>query len=315
MTDYDYSLKGFRQEFKKAGVFYTDTELATFMKSQFTEEVTEIYDPTCGNGGLLCVFGDDVKKFGQEINPEQLEVARERLVNFEGVAGDTLKCPAFQDRKFRFIIANPPFSIKWEPENDVRFDVAPCLAPPSKADYAFILHTLHYLAEDGQAVVLEFPGILYRGQREGKIRQWIVEQNWVEKVMHIAGNRFADTTIATTCIVFNKAKTTTDIEFVDTEKNLARVVTLEEVSRNGFNLAVNYYVQEEIQREKIDPIELELNAQENFLKMFRSVLTISQFSCRMEGLEFSEFVGKIQKILDEFKRDKLNLNSITQMGI
>ena len=110
-----YNLKTIKKEFSEKGIFYTPVELANYLKSFLPENVNEVYDPTCGDGGLLCVFEDDVKKYGQELNEEQLIVAQNRLVNFEGVCGDTLSNPAFKNKKFKAIIANPPFGIKWTP--------------------------------------------------------------------------------------------------------------------------------------------------------------------------------------------------------
>lgn len=154
----EYNLKNIKQQFKEKGIFYTPSELAKMLKEYIHFIPKTVYDPTCGDGGLLSVFDDNIKKYGQEINEQQLEVAKNRLKNFEGVLGDTLKEPAFLDKKFDCIMANPPFSIKWEPtKDDVRFCVAPDTAPPSKADYAFILHIIHLLSDDGKACILEFP--------------------------------------------------------------------------------------------------------------------------------------------------------------
>ena len=170
----NYHIKSIKEEFKSKGIFYTTNELALLIKSFVDIEIDEVYDPTCGDGALLSVFDDSVKKYGQEINEHQIEVAEKRLVNFTGYCGDTLKDPAFKDKKFKCIVANPPFSIKWEPPilngifTDDRFKFIPALPPKSKADYAFILHILHYLDSDGIAVVLNFPGILYRGNSKGK---------------------------------------------------------------------------------------------------------------------------------------------------
>ena len=161
----NYNIKSIKKEFKAKGIFYTTNELAVLMKSFVDIDTTEVYDPTCGDGSLLSVFDDNIKKYGQEINDHQIEVAKNRLINFTGYCGDTLKEPAFNNKKFKCIVANPPFSIAWEPPilnglfTDDRFRLAPALPPKSKADYAFILHILHYLANDGVAVVLNFPGI------------------------------------------------------------------------------------------------------------------------------------------------------------
>ena len=122
----DYNIKSIRQDFKQKGIFYTQKELAEYIKNLLPENVDRVYDPTCGNGGLLSVFDDNVEKYGQDINAQQVEEAANRLKNFHGVAGDTLKTPAFKDMKFDYIVANPPFSIKWEPFQDERFN-APVL--------------------------------------------------------------------------------------------------------------------------------------------------------------------------------------------
>lgn len=301
MTMKDYNIKSIRQDFKQKGIFYTQKELAEYIKSLLPVNVDRVYDPTCGNGGLLSVFDDYVEKYGQDINAEQVEEAENRLKNFHGVAGDTLKTPAFKDMKFDYIVANPPFSIKWEPFQDVRFN-APVLPPPSKADYAFNLHILYYLSDKGIAAVLNFPGILYRGNREGVIRQWLVEQNYIEKVIAIAGNKFADTSIATCVIVYNKSKPNTDILFIDDETGRQRNVSFEEVKENGFNLSVNSYIQSEIKKEEIDPINLDKEAREAFLSRLRKELLFEKTVCEFESeLRFQNFLSDIQTIIDEFK--------------
>lgn len=297
----DYNIKSIRQDFKQKGIFYTQKELAEYIKNLLPANVNRVYDPTCGNGGLLSVFDDSVEKYGQDINAQQVEEAANSLKNFHGVAGDTLKEPAFKDMKFDYIVANPPFSIKWEPFQDERFN-APVLPPPSKADYAFNLHILHYLSDKGIAAVLNFPGILYRGNREGIIRQWLVEQNYIEKVIAIAGNKFADTSIATCVIVYNKSKPNTDILFIDDETGRQRNVSFEEVKENGFNLSVNSYIQSEIKKEEIDPINLDKEAREAFLSRLRKELLFEKTVCEFESeLSFQNFLSDIQTIIDEFK--------------
>lgn len=268
----EYNLKNIRKKFKETGTFYTEEKLALYLKSLFSapETIKEIYDPTCGSGNLLSVFDDSVVKYGQEINVEQLEAAKQRLKNFHGEAGDTLQNPQFMDKKFNFIIANYPFSVKWQPlENDERFQAAPTIPTASRADYAFILHILYYLSDKGIAVTLNSPGILYRGNKEGKIRKWIIENNWIEKVIHIKEKSFVDTTIATCAIVFNKAKQNKEILFVNGEKQ--RSVTLEEIAENNYNLSVSTYVVEEDSTEKTDIVKLnaeieEIVARENVLR-------------------------------------------------
>lgn len=298
--NYRHSVKAVREKFKNNGVFYTPPELAEMMKSFLPQDIDEIYDPTCGNGNLLSAFGDDVKKYGQDIDYEQIEQARERLVNFSGISGDTLKEPAFWGRKFKNIIANPPFSIKWDGKLDERFEAAPCLPPNGKADYAFILHCLYYLSEDGTAVIMNFPGILYRGQREGKIRQWLIEQNYIDSVIHIPPNKFEDTSIATCILILKKQRNTTDVLFINQEIDKTRKVKHKEIVDNGYNLSVSLYVAEEEKKEIIDPIKLEHEAQQKLVNRLRAELEFSKFVCNEEGINFAALLEELGKVINEF---------------
>ena len=300
IAKYRHSVKAVREQFKNNGVFYTPPELAEMMKSFLPQDIDEIYDPTCGNGNLLSAFGDNVKKYGQDIDYEQIEQARERLVNFTGISGDTLKEPAFWGRKFKNIIANPPFSIKWDGKLDERFEAAPCLPPNGKADYAFILHCLYYLSEDGTAVIMNFPGILYRGQREGKIRQWLIEQNYIDSVIHIPPNKFEDTSIATCILILKKQRNTTDVLFINQEIDKTRKVKHKEIVDNGYNLSVSLYVAEEEKKEIIDPIKLEREAHQNLVNRLRTELEFSKFVCNEEGMNFAALLEELGKVINEF---------------
>lgn len=282
-----HSVKQIRKQFAEQGVFYTDEKLARLLASEVSKygEVKEVYDPTCGDGNLLAVFPDEVEKFGQEIDEAQAKIASERLTNAHIVAGDTLKNPAFLERKFNHIVANYPFSIKWEPFDDDRWRDAPTLPPPSKADYAFILHIVSMLSDNGVAVVLGFPGILYRGQREGKIREWLVRQNLIESVTLIEGGYFEDTSISTALIVFRKGKANTDIKFVDHEKGLEKVATFDDVVKNDFNLSPNGYITIEEKKEAPGLVELEIKARKQ---------TIYQIDAQ---LQFSKQVTELHKTL------------------
>ena len=296
-----YNLKSIKEEFKSKGIFYTPPELAELLKSYVNFTPNEIYDPTCGDGALLNVFGDDVVKYGQEINLEQLQVAKERLKNFNGYCGDTLKDPAFKDKKFDCILANPPFSIKWEPVRDERFGDCPELPPPSKADYAFLLHILHYLSDNGVAITLNFPGILYRGNKEGKIRQWLIENNYIERVVNIPPDTFVDTKIATALIIFKKNKTTTDIVFEDRQLNKERIVTLEEIIQNNYNLSVSCYIQEEKPKIIVDAIELQNEAREQMYNRLKHDIAVDIMVCKFENLDKNVFLDNLIKIIEEFR--------------
>lgn len=298
-----YDIKSIRQDFKEKGIFYTTPELANYLKSFLPDDVTEIYDPTCGNGGLLSAFDDVVIKYGQDIDKEQVEYAEEHLTNFVGVVGDTLKNPAFMDRKFKYIIANPPFSIKWEQMTDERFKDLPALPPKSKADYAFLTHILYYLENDGMAVVLNFPGILYRGNSEGKIRQWFIENNYIETVIAIDGGYFVDTKIATAVLILRKNKENTDIKFIHNDREI--IVSLEEIKNNDYNLTVSYYIEEEVEREEINPSELENTARQAFLDKLRKELDFEKMVCEMEGISMKPFLNAIKKIVREYDESKI----------
>lgn len=298
----DYNLKTIKQDFKSKGIFYTTKDLALYLKSFLPDDVKEIYDPTCGNGGLLSVFDDDVEKYGQDINEEQVQAARENLKNFHGVVGDTLAEPAFMDRKFKYIIANPPFSIKWEQQNDERFEGYPCLPPKSKADYAFIAHILHCLTDDGIAVVLNFPGILYRGQSEGKIRKYLVEKNFIDTVAMIDGGHFVDTKIATVMLILKKNRNTTDITFLHNDEKV--VVPLSEIINNDYNLSTNNYIIEEVEREEVDLNEVNRGVRKGTLAMIKSTLDMEKMIADLDGTNISGFINEIRKLLDEYEVQK-----------
>ena len=295
----DFNLKNIRQDFKDKGIFYTTKELALYLKSFLPEDVKEIYDPTCGNGGLLSVFGDDVEKYGQDINADQVQVAQEKLKKFHSAIGDTLANPAFTDRKFKYIIANPPFSIKWEQKSDERFENYPCLPPKSKADYAFIAHILYCLSDDGTAVVLNFPGILYRGQSEGKIRQYLVEQNLIDTVIAVDGGHFVDTKIATAVLIFRKNKTTTDIKFIHNDKEIT--VPVEQIAENSYNLSVSNYIDETPPREELDGNKINSDVRQSTLSLLESTLKMEKMVCDLSGKSVKPFINDLRKVIDDFE--------------
>lgn len=288
------SIRNIKQEFKNKGIFYTPLELAKKLKSYVDFEPETVYDPTCGAGSLLSVFHESVKKYGQELDAEQLRLID--VPNFNGYAGDTLMDDGFKGMKFDCIIANPPFSVRWNPEalkEDERFHVCDALPPPSKADWAFMLHILNHLSDNGVAVVLGFPGILYRGQREGKVRRWFVENNYIDRVVNIPGNTFEDTSIATCVIVLKKNRNGTDITFEDGERE--EIASLEEVRRNDFALSVSTYIPNDDIREDVDIDAINqtvvTNLLENVEKTFHTFLEIQNlfggtYTCRLrDGLE------------------------------
>lgn len=308
------SLKNIRQEFKDNGIFYTPPELAKKLKSYVNFQPENVYDPTCGAGNLLRVFHENVKKYGQELDAEQLELID--IPNFKGYAGDTLLDDGFKGVKFDCIVANPPFSVKWNPEElseDERFSCSPVLPPPSKADWAFMLHILNHISDNGIAVVLEFPGILYRGQREGKVRKWFVQNNYIDRVIHVPGNTFEDTSISTCIVVLKKNRDTTDIVFEDGERT--ETVSLERIEENDYSLSVSLYIEEEIKKEEIDPEVLENEARRSFLIRLKKELDFDKMVCEMEGISMKPFINSIRAILREYDTKRIKNKDENQLSL
>ena len=298
------SAKLFRRSLQKSGVFFTPKKLAEYMRSFFPSDVAEIYDPTCGDGGLLAEF-DGAKKYGQEIDAEQGNYAATNLVNAEIEIGDTLADDKFKDRKFRYIVANPPFSVEWDPKTDDRFEGFE-LAPKSKADYAFILHCIHHLDDDGIAVVMCFPGVCYRGQREGKIREQIIRKNLLDRVVEIPGGDFEDTSISTVLLIFRKNRQTNSVVFENKETGESREVEFEEIEKNGFNLSVFQYIEPKSDKAEIDPVAEQIKGRDSALKWLRASIRIDATVCELERFrqpEFDhvDFLNRLQKIIAEEK--------------
>ena len=206
-------------------------------------EVNKVYDPACGSGSLLLKFAkvlgrDNVRQgfFGQEINLTTYNLCRINMflhdVNYEKfdiAHGDTLTDPAhWDDEPFEAIVSNPPYSIKWEGDanplliNDPRYAPAGVLAPKSKADLAFTMHILSWLAVNGTAAIVEFPGVLYRGGAEQKIRKYLIDNNYVDAVIQLPPDLFFGTTIATCIIVLKKSKADNKTLFIDASAEFVR---------------------------------------------------------------------------------------------
>ena len=238
--------------------------------------------------------------FGQEINITTYNLCRINMFlhdigfdKFDIECEDTLTNPQhWDDEPFELIVSNPPYSIKWEGDdnplliNDPRFAPAGVLAPKSKADLAFIMHSLSWLAPNGTAAIVCFPGIMYRGGAEQKIRRYLVENNYVDCIIQLPSNLFFGTSIATCIMVMKKGKADNKVLFIDatnecikvtnnnklTEDNIKNIVdafvsrkdtehfsklaSYDEISDNNFNLSVSTYVEAEDTREKIDIVKL-----------------------------------------------------------
>ena len=294
---------------KSGGEFYTPQEVAEVLATLALDgrsDVTRVYDPCAGSGSLLLKFAkllgpsSSRQYFGQEINLTTYNLCRINMFlhdvnfsNFDIALGDTLTEPAhWDDQPFDAIVSNPPYSTKWVGKDDIalindpRFAPAGVLAPKSKADLAFTMHMLHWLAEDGTAAIVEFPGVLYRGAAEGKIRKYLVENNFVHAVIQLPPDLFFGTTIATCIIVLKKARPDHSVLFVDasaecvregnknrlTAENQQRIlslvsqrqavdhvaalVSIDDIQANDWNLSVSSYVEPEDTREQVDIVEL-----------------------------------------------------------
>lgn len=239
---------------KSGGEYYTPqevSELLTRITVVGKTQVNKVYDPACGSGSLLLKFAQVLGKenvrqgfYGQEINLTTYNLARINMflhdVNYEQfnlALGDTLVDPAhLDDEPFEAIVSNPPYSIKWEGDanplliNDPRFAPAGVLAPKSKADLAFTMHILSHLAVNGTAAIVEFPGVLYRGGAEQKIRKYLIDNNYVDAVIQLPPDLFFGTTIATCIIVLKKSKTDNSVLFIDGSAEFARTTNKNKLS-------------------------------------------------------------------------------------
>ena len=295
---------------KSGGEFFTPqsvSKLIAQLAMHKQTKVNKIYDPACGSGSLLLqakkhfdahIIEDGF--WGQEINHTTYNLARMNMFlhninydKFDITLGDTLINPHFiDDKPFDAIVSNPPYSVKWigseDPTliNDERYAPAGVLAPKSKADFAFVLHSLSYLSSKGRAAIVCFPGIFYRGGAEAKIRKYLVDNNYVETIISLAPNLFYGTSIAVNILVLSKHKTDNKTQFIDASKlfkqqtntneltnthieeiikqfdtkedaqYFAKSIDNSKIADNDYNLSVSSYVEAEDTREVIDITKL-----------------------------------------------------------
>ena len=210
---------------KKAGEFYTPQEVSKILAKIVTtgkDKLKSVYDPTCGSGSLLLRVAKEVKEvsafYGQEMNRTTYNLARMNMIlhdvhykKFDIKQEDTLEHPQHMDERFEAIVANPPFSAKWSANSlfmsDERFSQYGKLAPKSKADYAFVQHMIHQLAENGTMALVLPHGALFRGAAEGHIRKYLIEdRNYLDAVIGLPANIFYGTSIPTCIMVFKKCR-------------------------------------------------------------------------------------------------------------
>ena len=279
-------------------------------------EVNKVYDPACGSGSLLLKFTKILGKnnvrngfFGQEINITTYNLCRINMFlhdidfdKFDIAHGDTLTEPAhWDDEPFEAIVSNPPYSIKWEGDssqiliNDSCFSPAGVLAPKSKADLAFIMHSLSWLASNGTAAIVCFPGVMYRSGAEQKIRKYLID-NYIDCIIQLPDNLFYGTSIVTCIMVLKKSKIDNKVLFIDASKEFVKVtnsnkmtekhiddivekftkrenieyvsnlIEYEKIVEENYNLSVSTYVEKEDTSEKIDIVELNKEIQRIVIK-------------------------------------------------
>lgn len=219
-------------------------------------------DPACGSGSLLLKYAkilgtNKVRNgfYGQEKNPTTYNLCRINMFlhdigydKFDIALGDTLINPQhWDDEPFEAIVSNPPYSIKWEGDdnatliNDPRFAPAGVLAPKSKADMAFIMHMLSWLASNGVAAIVCFPGIMYRGGAEKKIRQYLIDNNFIDCIIQLPDNLFFGTSITTCIMVLKKSKDNNDVLFIDASKECVKVTNNNKLEADNINNIIQYY--------------------------------------------------------------------------
>lgn len=322
---------------KSGGEFFTPQEVSELLARIAVvgkTEVNKVYDPACGSGSLLLKFAKVLGKenvrlgfFGQEINLTTYNLCRINMFlhdigfeKFDIAHGDTLTDPKhWDDEPFDAIVSNPPYSIRWEGDsnpvliNDPRFSPAGVLAPKSKADLAFTMHMLSWLSTTGTAAIVEFPGVLYRGGAEQKIRKYLIDNNYVDAVIQLPTDLFFGTTIATCVIVLKKSKTDNAVLFIDAstefvrggnknklseanrEKILdayvarrdidhfARLVPNSDIAENEYNIAVSSYVEQNNETEEVDIEKLNARIAEIVIRQQKLREAIDEIVADLEG--------------------------------
>lgn len=324
---------------KSGGEYYTPQEVSELL-ARITvvgkKAVNKVYDPACGSGSLLLKFAKVLGKnnvyqgfYGQEINLTTYNLARINMFlhdisyeQFDIAHGDTLTDPQHEDDEpFEAIVSNPPYSIRWEGDanplliNDPRYAPAGVLAPKSKADLAFTMHILSWLAVNGTAAIVEFPGVLYRGGAERKIRQYLIDNNYVDTVIQLPPDLFFGTTIATCIIVLKKSKKDNSVLFIDASSEFTRqgnknklapehqekildlftnredvehftkLVGNEEIAANEYNIAVSSYVEQEDLREVVNIDELNAEIARIVVRQQQLRTAIDEIVADLEGTE------------------------------
>jgi len=323
---------------KSGGEFFTPQDVSELL-ARITvvgkKQVNKVYDPACGSGSLLLKFAKVLGKenvrqgfYGQEKNITTYNLCRINMflhdINYEKfdiAHGDTLMDPHhWDDEPFDCIVSNPPYSINWEGDsnplliNDPRFSPAGVLAPKSKADLAFTMHMLSWLSTSGTAAIVEFPGVLYRGGAEQKIRKYLIDNNYIDAVIQLPPNLFFGTSIATCIIVLKKSKKDNATLFIDAsnefkkagnknkltatnrqkilsafiERNdidhFTKLVQNSTIAENEYNIAVSSYVEQDNTTEEVDILKLNAHIAEIGIRQNKLRTAIDEIVADLEGV-------------------------------
>lgn len=309
---YDYLLTMYASDAgKSGGEYFTPSDVSKLLVrlgiAGQKKEIYKVYDPACGSGSLLLaaekVLGKGTVRygyFGQDSNITAYNLCRINMIlhdvgfqKFDIRCEDTLTSPQhWAEQPFDLIVSNPPYSIQWDGDdnpllaNDPRFAPAGVLAPKHKADFAFIMHTLSCLSDEGTAVIVCFPGILYRGRKEQTIRKYLIDNNYIDCIIQLPGNLFFGTSVATCIMILRKNKTDNNTLFIDasneclkvthnnklTDTNIDNIVklfidrttkehasylaTYDDIKNHNYNLSVSNYVKKENNLKDIDITKL-----------------------------------------------------------
>jgi len=246
---------------KKAGEFYTPQQVSKILAQLVTvgkDKLKSVYDPTCGSGSLLLRVAKEVEDvsafYGQEMNPTTYNLCRMNMImhdvhykKFDIKNENTLEKPQHEDLRFEAIVANPPFSANWSASplfmTDDRFSAYGKLAPSSKADFAFVQHMVHQLADNGTMALVLPHGVLFRGAAEGHIRKYLIEdRNYLDAVIGLPANIFYGTSIPTCILVMKKERTNKgDILFIDSSQHFEKVKTQNVLREEDINKIMDTY--------------------------------------------------------------------------
>lgn len=321
---------------KSGGEYYTPQEvsgLLTRITLVGKTEVNKVYDPACGSGSLLLNFAKILGKenvrqgfYGQEINITTYNLCRINMflhdIDYDKIDighGDTLTDPMhWDDEPFEAIVSNPPYSIKWDGDanplliNDPRFSPAGILAPKSKADLAFVLHSLAWLSTNGTAAIVCFPGVMYRGGAEQKIRKYLIDNNYVDCIIQLPDNLFFGTSIATCIMVLKKSKTENSTLFIDASKECSKVTNNNKLMIDNISKIIEAYTNRSDNDHFVKLVPNAYIAEQDYnlsvstyveQKDTREVIDIAQLNSVIENIVAREQVlrDEISKIISEIE--------------